>query len=163
MAFPLKIQKINDEKYVILDGKIEMPLGEIVWHKQWHHYCFLPMFSTMWTAEHLAVIWNHIERLGKERHGTPGLVPPEPWPDPQPAERLMQVVQSTLIKPISGGGRRLQVAWIPAKFAVLNAVISIKNDRGHWSDGWEITHIGESCDDADLDVADNICLVVKNN
>lgn len=45
-------------------------------------------------------------------------------------------VQVTVERPSQSG-----TYWIPKKFAVVGKVLRFKTDHGHWSNGWEVTHV----------------------
>lgn len=50
-------------------------------------------------------------------------------------------VQCELKKQISEDVYKLDMAWIPEKFAILNNIIKIKKD-GKWDSGWKVIYIG---------------------
>jgi hypothetical protein len=45
-------------------------------------------------------------------------------------------------KPTDKDSYKLDVAWIPAKFAKVGKYVKIKQEDGSWDNGWEITSVG---------------------
>jgi hypothetical protein len=39
-----------------------------------------------------------------------------------------------------------QTAWIPEKHAMKGNVIGIKNENGHWEEGWEVIEVYDKLD-----------------
>jgi hypothetical protein len=50
--------------------------------------------------------------------------------------------QCEMKKKIDDHSCKIDVAWIPAKFAKINNWIRIKQDNGTWEDGWQVTYVG---------------------
>ena len=40
------------------------------------------------------------------------------------------------------GGVKVDMAWIPEKFAQIDKYIKIKQNDGTWEDGWKVTYVG---------------------
>ena len=57
--------------------------------------------------------------------------------------------QCGLCKPIKNGSIS-QVSWIPSKYAVLNAVLKLKDGNNIWDDGWIVTTVGDEIDQEDV-------------
>lgn len=38
-------------------------------------------------------------------------------------------------------GTKIDMAWIPERFAQINKIVKIKKDGG-WDEGWEVTYVG---------------------
>jgi hypothetical protein len=36
-------------------------------------------------------------------------------------------------------GSLTQITWLPKSYAVLGALLRLKNDQGVWEDGWKVT------------------------
>ncbi len=44
-----------------------------------------------------------------------------------------------------------QVSWIPSKYAILNAVLRLKDPNTNmWEDGWVVTTVGDEIDQDDV-------------
>ena len=41
------------------------------------------------------------------------------------------------------GGKRIQVSWIPEKFAKVGKVLSLEDSQGVWSDNWKVTQVNQ--------------------
>jgi len=54
----------------------------------------------------------------------------------------MQYTQCMLEK-----GNMRQVSWIPSKFAVVNAILKLRDSEGIWEDGWKVTFAGTATDE----------------
>lgn len=44
-----------------------------------------------------------------------------------------------------------QTSFIPAKFAVLDEVLKLRDSTGNWHDGWTVVHVGQTVEKETLD------------
>ena len=58
----------------------------------------------------------------------------------------MKYRQCRLEREVPGGVSHL-VSFIPAKFAVVDKVLKLKNEKDEWEDGWKVLSCGELVDE----------------
>lgn len=55
-------------------------------------------------------------------------------------KKSMRFLMCKLVKPIDTKATRIQVSWIPEKYAIVNKVLELKMPDG-WENGWTVMEV----------------------
>jgi hypothetical protein len=66
------------------------------------------------------------------------------FPYEPPKSKTKTYSQCTLRKTLNLNEYLEVVSWIPTEFVHLGNILKLKNNKGEWSDGWNIIHIGNT-------------------